>query len=115
MGFSSVHIAITAAIVAAVAVPIAAAILRPTSWTGIGTAAAVAGLTTLGWRLAAHVDALNTDGVPWVSANDALAGAITYLTLDMYATIRPPQHPARYARLQVALAAAALVVNVVVI
>ena len=112
MTFSTAHIGITALLVALVSVPVALAWLRPPRAAEV---AVVAGLTTFGWRLVANVDAMNTDGVTWVSANDVLAGALVYLTLGMYAALRPPQDAERYERLRVALTTVAIVVNVLAI
>jgi len=64
-------------------------------------------------RLAANVDTLNRDGVPWVSANDALAPVVAYVLLGMYAAVRPPQRPRRFEQLRAAVAVVALVVNIV--
>ncbi len=113
-GFATLHIAVTVLITAALSIPVAAALLRAPKAEAV-TAALVAGLTTFGWRLAANVDALNADGVPWVSANDALAPVVTYVTLGMYASLRPPTDTRRFEQLRVALAAVAFVVNVVAI
>ncbi len=112
-GFSTLHIAATALITAAIAWPIAVRVLR--SLVQGVQIAIVAGFATLGWRLAANVDALNRDGVPWVSANDALAPVVTYVLLGMYAAVRPPQRPRRFEQLRAAVAVVALVVNIVAI
>ena len=115
MGFSTLHIASTAALVAVASLAISAAMLRPRTWPyAIGTSV-VAGLSTFGYRLAANVDALNSDGVPWVSANDALAGIVTYVALDAFAAIFPPVDPQRFRLTQTAVAATAIVINVVAI
>lgn len=53
--------------------------------------------------------------MPWVSANDALAPVVTYVTLGMYASLRPPTDTRRFEQLRVALAAVVFVVNVVAI
>lgn len=112
MTFSTAHIGITALLVALASVPVALAWLRPAKAVEV---AVVAGLTTFGWRLVANVDAMNTDGVTWVSANDVLAGVLVYLTLGMYAALRPPQNAQYYERLRVALTAVAIIVNVLAI
>lgn len=111
--FSSVHIAVTAALTALVSVPVAAFALRSLSRSV--EVAVLAGLATLGWRLAANVDALNRDGTPWVSGNDALAPIITYVLLGMYAAFRPPSDARRFEQTRVAVSAIAFVVNVVAI
>jgi hypothetical protein len=111
--FSTLHIAVTALITVLVALPVAILVLR--SPTSSAACAVVAGLATLGWRLAANVDALNTDGVPWVSANDALAPIVTYVLLGMYAALRPPRDAQHFEQARVAVAAVAFLVNVVVI
>jgi hypothetical protein len=111
--FSTLHIAVTAALTAVASVPIALRMLR--SRPRAVETAIVAGLTTLGWRLAANVDALNRDGTPWISGNDALAPIVTYILLGMYAALRPPTDLRRFELLRVALAAVAFVVNVVAI
>jgi len=111
--FSTLHIAATAALVAVLSFPIALSWLR--SAPRAAEAAMVAGLGTFGWRLAANVDALNSDGMPWVSANDALAPIVTYVLLGMYAAFRPPADVRKFEQLRVALAVVAFVVNVVAI
>ena len=70
---------------------------------------------TFGWRMAANVDALNQDGVSWVSANDVLAPVLAYIMLGLYATFFPPVDVTRFERIRCALFAAAFVVNVVAI
>lgn len=113
MTFSTAHIAVTALIVAVISVPVAAAMLRRNA-DGV-VLAVLAALTTFGWRLVANVDALNTDGIAWVSANDVLAGVIAYIVLGMYAALRPPTNPNRYEQLRVGIAAVAVAVNIIAI
>ncbi len=58
-GFSTLHIAVTALITAALSIPVAIALLCAAPKPGAAAATVVSGLTTFGWRLAANVDALN--------------------------------------------------------
>jgi hypothetical protein len=113
--FSITHIGVTALLVGLASVPVALALLRPDAAVQAASVAVITGLTTFGWRVAANVDAMNSDGVNWVSANDVLAGFLVYLTLGMYASFAPPRDVERFERLRVALAVAAIVVNVLAI
>jgi hypothetical protein len=67
------------------------------------------------WRASANMPQLNEDGLPGFSANDWLAPVLTYVFLGVYATLRPPVEPARFARLWAVLTLVSLVVNVVTI
>jgi len=113
--FSTAHIGVTALLVTVVSVPVAAVVMRPARAAEVVAIAAIAGVATFGWRLAANVDALNTDGVTWVSANDVLAGFVTYLTLGMYAAIKPPRDAPKFEQLRVAIFVVAVAVNVAAI
>jgi hypothetical protein len=113
--FSTLHIVITALITAAASLPVTLAVLGRTRRSTALAFAAVAGLATLGWRLAANVDALNTDGIAWVSDADALAPIITFVLLDMYVTLHPTSKGDRSDLARVAVAAVALLVNIVAI
>ena len=115
VGFTTLHIAVTALIAAGLALPVAVGLLDTSRRSAAVGCAVVVGLTTLGWRLSANVAALNADGLPWVSANDALAPVVTYVVLGMYAAVHPPREPRQFDQLRVALAAVALVVNIVAI
>jgi hypothetical protein len=53
--------------------------------------------------------------VPGFSANDLLAPAMTYVLLGIYASLRPPRDPVRFAVLRALITRISLVVNVVTI
>jgi hypothetical protein len=85
------------------------------AWLDAGLVAVVAAIATFGWRLCANAPQLNADGVPGFSANDLAAPLATYVLLGIYASIRPPADPRRFAQLRAALTGVALLVNVVTI
>ena len=115
MTFSTGHIALTAAITAALA--LAAALWRlPRAM--LLDQAAVALLTfaaVLLWRISANMPQLNDDGLPGFSANDWLAPVLTYVALAAYADLRAPADPRRFAQTRALATIAALVVNVLTI
>ena len=113
--FSTAHIAVTAAVAAAVA--LGAALWRlPRSM--VVDQAVVTLLTfaaVLLWRLSANMPQLNNDGLNGFSANDWLAPVLTYVVLAAYADLRTPQEPRRFAPTRALAAIAALAVNVIAI
>jgi MFS superfamily sulfate permease-like transporter len=68
--FTTVHIAITAVITAAVGLPLAWWRLRPTYPGEAIVLAALTGAAVFAWRLSANMPQLNNDGIPPFSAND---------------------------------------------
>ena len=58
---------------------------------------------------------LNADGLPGFSAGDWLAPVITYTALGVYAQLRTPADPRRYAQARALATIASLAVNVVTI
>jgi hypothetical protein len=109
------HIAVTAAITAALA--LAAAVWRlPRSMLVDQLAVAVLNFAAvLLWRLSANMPQLNDDGLPGFSANDWLAPVLTYVALAVYADLRAPAEPGRFAQVRALATIAALVVNVLTI
>lgn len=77
--------------------------------------ALVVGLSVVFWRSAANTASLNDDPIPGVSPNDALCPMITSIFLGLYAAIRPPVDPIRYAQVRAALTFLSFVVNVITI
>lgn len=109
------HIAVTAAISAALA-PAAALWRLPRSM--LVDQLAVAVLTfaaVLLWRWSANMPQLDVDGLPGFSANDRLAPILTYVVLAAYARLRAPAEPRRFAQTRALATIAALVINVVTI
>src|SRR5947208_13142563 len=113
MTFSTLHIAATAMLTAIASLPVAWVMLHRRREAAAVTV--LAGLATFGWRLVANVDALNADGINWVSTNDVLAGLVAYLILGMYAALSPPADLARFEKVRVAIAAITIAVNVIAI
>ena len=77
--------------------------------------AAVVGLSTVVWRSAANVGALNDDPMPWVSPNDLLSPAITYVALDLYASLTAVRGRREWPRSRALLTLVALAANVLAI
>ena len=113
--FSVGHIALTAAVTAGIS--LLALRWRVPHLSGAETVlvALVAGAAVCAWRLSANVPPLNEDGVPGFSANDWLAPVLVYVILGLYAAVRPPRDPARWAQVRALLTVIALVVDVVTI
>src|SRR5437879_2312587 len=112
-GFSTLHIALTAGLTGVLVAAAGAALRLSARQVALVTGLAI--VAVLGWRLAANVPALNDDGMPWVSANDVLTGGAVYLVLRMYDDLARHGDPRTLARLRVAAAVAAVIVNVIVI
>jgi hypothetical protein len=115
-GFSTAHIAATAAITGAVALVAGVLLLgrRRGLAESIAIAILAAGAVFL-WRKSANMPQLNNDGLPPFSANDWLAPTLTYVVLGMYATVRRPSNDRRFAQARAVAVVAAFVVNVVTI
>jgi hypothetical protein len=85
---------------------------------GIGSSsfalAVVVGLSILLWRLAGNTPALNEDPIAFVSPNDVLCPAITYVALGVYGGAAGSAGP-EWLRLRAWLTLVSLIVNVVTI
>jgi hypothetical protein len=116
VGFSTAHIAATAAITGAVA--LVAGVLVLGRRRGVAESVAIAILSAGAvflWRKSANMPQLNNDGLPPFSANDWLAPVLTYVVLGMYATVRRPSNDRRFAQARALAVLAAFIVNVVTI
>jgi hypothetical protein len=113
--FTTLHIAITAAITAAVGLPVAFWRLRPTYPGEAVALSALAGAAVFAWRLSANMPQLNTDGIAPFSANDWAAPILLYVVLGCYAGLRPPADHRRFAQVRAALTIIALAVCVITI
>jgi hypothetical protein len=113
--FSTAHISLTAAVTGLIALPLTYWLLRPRSWIEAGAVALVAAASVFLFRKSANMGQLNDDGLSPFSANDWLAPVLTYVSLGIYAAIRPPADPVRFGRLRALLTAVSFVVNVVTI
>jgi hypothetical protein len=113
--FSVGHIALTAAVTGVIALAAAAWRLPRSAWTDIGAVAILSAASVLAWRLSANMPQLNSDGLNGFSANDWAVPLLTYLFLSLYADLRPPAGPRRYAQARALATLASLAVNVVTI
>lgn len=113
--FTNAHIGLTAAVTGVISLPLAYWVLRPRSWTEAGAVALVAAASVFLWRKSANMGQLNDDGLSGFSANDWLAPVLTYVSLGIYAAVRPPAEPIPFGRMRALLTAVSLVVNVVTI
>jgi hypothetical protein len=116
-GFSTSHIALTAAITGAVSLAAGLLVLgrrRPALADSLAIAILAAGAVFL-WRKSANMPQLNDDGLPPFSANDWLAPVVTYAVLGMYATVRRTSHDRRLALARTITVLAAFAVNVITI
>jgi hypothetical protein len=116
VGFSTAHIAATAAITGAVA--LVASVLVLGRRRGVAESFAIALLSAGAvflWRKSANMPQLNNDGLPPFSANDWLAPVLTYVVLGMYATVRRPWKDRRFSQARTLAVLAAFIVNVVTI
>lgn len=107
------HIAVTAAISAALA--LAAALWRLPRSMLVDQLAVLTFAAVLLWRWSANMPQLDVDGLPGFSANDWLAPILTYVVLAAYARLRAPAEPRRFAQTRALATIAALVINVVTI
>ena len=114
--FTHAHIAATAAITAALVAGIALWRLRSRRrLIDIVAVTLLSGLAVYLWRASANMPQLNNDGIAGYSANDWLAPVITFVALSVYADLRPPADPHRYAQVRAAATIIALAVNVITI
>jgi hypothetical protein len=116
-GFSTSHIALTAAITGIGAL-VAGVLLLGRHRSGLADSVAIAALAAGAvflWRKSANMPQLNDDGLPPFSANDWLAPTITYVVLGMYAAVRRPASNRRFAQACALAVLIAFIVNVVTI
>jgi hypothetical protein len=113
--FTTVHIAITAVITAAVGLPLAWWRLRPTYPGEAIVLAALTGAAVFAWRLSANMPQLNNDGIPPFSANDWAAPILAYVALGCYAGLRAPTDHPRFGQVRATLTIIALAVCVITI
>jgi hypothetical protein len=115
-GFSTTHIAATAAITGALALVAGLLVLGRRRGFAESVAIAIlsAGAVFL-WRKSANMPQLNNDGLAPFSANDWLAPMLTYVVLGMHASVRRPSNDRRFAQARALAVLAAFVVNVVTI
>lgn len=113
--FSTGHIALTAAVTGVLALAAAVWRLPRSAWADIAAVAILSAASVLAWRLSANMPPLNDDGLPGFSANDWAAPLLTYLFLSLYADLRPPADPRRYAQARALATLASLAVNVITI
>jgi hypothetical protein len=115
MAFSTLHIVLTAALTALLALIVGMSRLPGERWLDTIAAAVLAGAAVALWRLSANMPQLNDDGLQGFSANDWAAPAMTYLFLSGYADVRPPLDDRRYRQLRILATLGALAVNVITI
>ncbi len=116
--FPFVHIALTAAITAGVALLLLVVLRARFTKLRLSDClliALVAGCSVLVWRSAGNTGALNNDPIPPVSPNDVLCPLVTYLFIGFYAAFRPPADTIRFEQVRVLLTLVSFVVNVVTI
>jgi hypothetical protein len=113
--FTTLHIAITAIITAAIGLAVAWWRLRPTYPGEPIILAGLAGAAVFAWRLSANMPDLNNDGIHPFSANDWAAPILVYVALGCYASLRPPAHPRSFAQVRALLTIIALAVCVITI
>ncbi len=116
--FPFAHIALTAAITAAVAALVLVALrlrFKTLSLVDCLLIALVVGCSVIVWRSAGNTGALNDDPIPPVSPNDVLCPLVTYLFVGWYSAFRRPTDAVRFEQARVVLALVSFVVNVVTI
>ena len=113
--FSTAHIGLTAAITGVLALAVAIWRLPRSAWPDIAAVAALSAVSVYLWRTSANMTQLNTDGLPGFSANDWAAPVLTYVFLSLYADVRIPADPRRYAQTRALATLASLAVNVITI
>src|ERR671938_32810 len=97
--FPLVHIALTAAITAGVALLVLVVLRTPFKAIRLSDCllvALVVGLSVIVWRSAGNTGALNNDPIPGVSPNDVLCPLMTYLFIGFYAAFRRPVDSIRF-------------------
>ena len=113
--FTHLHILLTAAITAVLALGAALWRLPRGAWIDVAAVTLLSGASVFLWRVSANMPQLNADGLHGFSANDWLAPVITYTALGLYAQLRPPADPRRYDHTRALATIASLAVNVVTI
>lgn len=113
--FTTLHIAVTAAITTAAGLPVALWRLRAADRADAVVIAVLAGAAVLVWRLSANMPQLNADGASPFSANDWAAPMLSYVVMSCYAGLRPPTDSRRFAQTRAALTVISLAVNVITI
>src|SRR6266704_4522154 len=116
--FSFAHIALTAALTAAVAALVLVALrwrFKTLSLVDCLLIALVVGCSVMVWRSAGNTGALNNDPIPPVSPNDVLCPLMTYLFVGWYSAFRRPADPTRFEQARVLLTLLSFVVNVITI
>jgi hypothetical protein len=116
-GFSTSHIALTAAITGVVSLA-AGVLMLGRRRSGLADSLAIAilaGGAVFLWRKSANMPQLNDDGLPPFSANDWLAPVVTYVVLSMYATVHRVSNDRRLALARTLAVVAAFAVNVITI
>src|SRR6266702_1550188 len=116
--FPFVHIALTAAITAGVALLLLDALRARVTKLRLSDClliALVVGCSVLVWRSAGNTGALNNDPIPAVSPNDVLCPLVTYLFVGWYAAFRRPVDAVRFEQARVLLTLVSFLVTVVTI
>ncbi len=116
--FPFVHIALTAAITAGVALLVLVVLrtcVKALPLVDCLLVAVVVGISVIVWRSAGNTGALNNDPIPLVSPNDVLCPLVTYLFVGFYAAFRHPTDAIRFEQARVLLTLVSFVVNVVTI
>src|SRR5438874_1844601 len=116
--FPFVHIALTAAITAGVALLMLVALrarFKVLRLSDCLLVALVAGISVLVWRSAGNTGVLNNDPIPPVSPNDVLCPLVTYLFIGFYAAFRRPVDAVGFEQARVLLTLVSFIVNVVTI
>ncbi|MGW0205276.1 hypothetical protein ACWDZ8_05425 [Streptomyces sp. NPDC003233] len=113
--FTTAHIALTAAITGVLTLAVAIRRLPRSAWPDMAAVAVLSAASVYLWRTSANMTQLNKDGLPGFSANDWAAPVLTYVFLSLYADIRLPTDPRRYAQTRALATLVSLAVNVITI
>ncbi|MGW4561927.1 hypothetical protein ACWEN3_05805 [Streptomyces sp. NPDC004561] len=113
--FSTAHIGLTAAITGVLALAVAVWRLPRSAWADMAAVAVLSAASVYLWRMSANMTPLNKDGLPGFSANDWAAPVLTYVFLSLYADVRLPADPRRYAQTRALATLVSLAVNVITI
>ncbi|MER6123086.1 hypothetical protein ABT173_10465 [Streptomyces sp. NPDC001795] len=113
--FTTAHIGLTAAITGALALAVAVWRLPRAAWPDMAAVAVLSAASVYLWRTSANMTPLNKDGLPGFSANDWATPVLTYVFLSLYADVRLPADPRRYAQTRALATLASLAVNVITI
>ncbi|MPY34182.1 hypothetical protein FNH09_23910 [Streptomyces adustus] len=105
----------TAVITGALALAVAAWRLPRAAWPDMAAVAVLSAASAHLWRTSANMAQLNRDGLPGLFANDWAAPVLTYIFLSLYADVRLPADPRRYARTRALAALASPAVDVITI